>query len=81
MNDGGIAEFQNADSLQVSFGDDGLDHKGDVLIELRNPEGILKLIQVAEQGTFFILLKNEKLLHLLMRLDGLKSMLRHQFPG
>ena len=76
-----VAQLQGLDPRRGGGEADGLDHLGDVLVELRHPERVVHLVEVGEQRPLLALLDLEEAPHLRERLGGVQPVVAHEIPG
>jgi hypothetical protein len=80
VDDRRVAQLERLHARRRRRVHDRLRDLGDVLVELRDPERVVHLVEVGEQRAFLFRLELEPAPHLLERLHGVETVVTHELP-
>jgi hypothetical protein len=80
VDDRRVAQLEGRDRHRGGRLDDRLGDLADVLVELRDPERIVHLVEIGEERPFLAFLDLQATPHLLQGLDGIQAIVPHQLP-
>ena len=80
VDDRRVAQLQGLDPGRGRVVHDGLRDLADVLVELRDPERVVHLVEVGEERALLLRLQLETRAHLLERVDGVQPIVLHELP-
>ena len=80
VDDRRVAQLEGLDPCRGRLVHDGLRHLADVLVELRDPERVVHLVQVGEQRPLLLRLQLQAAAHLVLGFRGVQAVVAHELP-
>ena len=80
VDDGGVAQLERRHARGGRRLHDGLGDLADVLVELRDPERVVHLVEVGEERPLLVRLQLEPAAHLVEGLDRVEPVVLHELP-